>query len=649
MSSTFANIGLQGHSVGSLSLSPEGVKWTDRGNNTKEFKSNDLEKVSWNVYGQRGYLRLDFTDGDWTRFDGFAKSEYEGISEYIKAKWGKDTHIEFVSSEGASFGDLTLRHNTVQMKSLVSDKTIFEMKIDQAAQAVVPQSNRNDLEIQFLENDSADKEEESIVQMTLHFPLPDVDENGNVDDVSPAQAFQTEIMKTGVIKSVKGDVICEFSKEVGNFVSPRGKYAMQMTSTYLHMQGAQYTYKIKYTDITSLFLLDKPDGLRMAFVICLSLPIRQGAQKYQYLVLETHKMEHTVELNLTEEEIEANESYKGNLTPVIRASMATCIAKLFKVLSETPVYVPKAFKSFREDFCIRCTYKTNDGFLYPLAKSVIFINKPTILASYDDIEYLEFQRYTPTANSATKNFDILIGVKSSQSVGGKTENSFLFTGIDRSEYNYLFDFFESKKINILNPQKGMPETKAGRGAGAFAGMDMGGDDDDDDEEEDDGDYKAGESSDSSNDSDDSGSDDGVGGGGSDNEGITPKATKKAPKKPREPKAKGSPKAPRAKGEKKAKKKKDPNAPKGKIGSYMFFTQAMRAVVKAQHPEMKVTELAKEMGARWKALDAAAKEPFEEQARADKERYAAEMKAYNERQAVTGADLGSDSDDDMDVA
>jgi hypothetical protein len=61
--------------------------------------------------------------------------------------------------------------------------------------------------------------------------------------------------------------------------------------------------------------------------------------RYQHLVLETHKMENTIQLNLTEEEIEANESYKGQLQPEMTMATASLIAKIFKVLSETTVYV----------------------------------------------------------------------------------------------------------------------------------------------------------------------------------------------------------------------------------------------------------------------------------------------------------------------
>jgi hypothetical protein len=44
------------------------------------------------------------------------------------------------------------------------------------------------------------------------------------------------------------------------------------------MRGAKYDYKIKYDDISRLFLLPKQDDMHMAFVIALDKPIRQGQQ-----------------------------------------------------------------------------------------------------------------------------------------------------------------------------------------------------------------------------------------------------------------------------------------------------------------------------------------------------------------------------------
>ena len=108
-----------------------------------------------------------------------------------------------------------------------------------------------------------------------------------------------------------------------------------MTSTYMHMQGPQYSYKIKYEDMHSLFLLPKPDGTRNAFVISLEKPIRQGNQKYSHLIWEAHKIDTTIAINLTDEEIQ--EKYDGQLTKEMTMPLSSLIAKIFKVLSQTVV------------------------------------------------------------------------------------------------------------------------------------------------------------------------------------------------------------------------------------------------------------------------------------------------------------------------
>lgn len=72
------------------------------------------------------------------------------------------------------------------------------------------------------------------------------------------------------------------------------------------------------------------------------------------------------------------------------------------------VFIPKQFTSAREAFCVRCSIKANEGLLYPLAKSFIFIHKPTIIIKFEDILQVEFRRYEGVAN-AGKNFFRAIG------------------------------------------------------------------------------------------------------------------------------------------------------------------------------------------------------------------------------------------------
>ncbi len=154
--------------------------------------------------------------------------------------------------------------------------------------------------------------------------------------------------------------------------------------------------------------------------------------------------------------------------------------------------MPKQFLSAKGVHCIRCSIKANDGLLYPLAKCFIFIHKPTIIVKFDDIELIEFKRYEPVANSATRNFDLMITLRDS-AVGPGESKEYMFMSIDRSEYASLFDYIQSKELKVKNPQPAAP--------GKF---DLGPDEDDDDEEDDE-DYNSAKASE---DDSGSGSDDG---------------------------------------------------------------------------------------------------------------------------------------------
>ena len=243
-----------------------------------------------------------------------------------------------VCSDGANYGDLVLDKDTILFNG-TSEKEVLKIKLDTISQCVVPTNNRDDIEVHFHDDidDKTQDQDDCLVQATFHFPKTRLDDDEEEGDTK-AEVFKKKVFDTGIIRSVTGNVIVEFSKDQGNFVTPRGKYSIQMLASSFQMQGAQYSYKIKYEDIQSLFLLPKPDGGRMAFVISLEKPIRQGTQKYQHLIIETHKVESTVTVNLTEEEIA--EKYEGQLTKEMTAPLSTLFAKIFKILSQTTVSIP---------------------------------------------------------------------------------------------------------------------------------------------------------------------------------------------------------------------------------------------------------------------------------------------------------------------
>jgi len=143
----------------------------------------------------------------------------------VKAK----AELKFATG-GGNYGSLvelidgtSAKSKTLRMAGLTSDVNIFTLNLDNISQCVVPTNNRDDLEMQFADKEKPDKHTDSLVQMTLHFPMGEDD-----DDKTKAEVLHKSIMDSGVINSVTGQIIAEFSKEQGNFTTPRGKYSIQV-------------------------------------------------------------------------------------------------------------------------------------------------------------------------------------------------------------------------------------------------------------------------------------------------------------------------------------------------------------------------------------------------------------------------------------
>jgi hypothetical protein len=105
--------------------------------------------------------------------------------------------------------------------------------------------------------------------------------------------------------------------------------------------------------------------------------------------------------------------------------------------------------------------------------------------------------------------------------------------------------------------------------------------------------------------------------------------------------------PKKKKGKKGKKEKDPNKPKRNLSAYFFFlAEARPEIVRVdlKGDKSKVAEVTKIGGQKWKALDAKAKEKYDQLAAKDKERYAKEMEEYKKS---GGGAADDDEDDDED--
>jgi len=459
----------------------------------------------------------------------------------------------------------------------------------------------------------------------------------------------------------------EFDENKGTFLTPRGRYNLTLYDTYLRMHGTRYDYQIKYDDISRLFLLPKPDDVHMAFVIALDKPIRQGQQRYQMLVLQTTKEMDEVTVNLDEETLK--KEYGGQLDPVMQGTLCNLIAKVFKIIAKKKVFIPGKFENAYAKPCVKCALRASEGHLYPLEKSFVFIHKPPVLIRFDEVDSVEFQRYAGGQGS-TRNFDLSVKLKKAS--GDASAKEYQFSGIDRSDFDSLYNFLSGKKITIINTQDApadnplaaytLEQQDGGMGDessddedfGSNDGENSSGDDDMSDAEED----NAAEMVPESDDSDLEEARKRAKREAKTSSAVAPpakkskktaaspkKETKKktaAPPKKETTKKETTKKEPAKKETTKKKSKKDPNAPKRPMTAFMYFNQNVRAKLKEENPALSFGELGKLVGQRYKELTPEEKLKYDDQNTADKKRYELAMADYSP--PPPEADDDDDSDD-----
>ncbi|OZJ03634.1 hypothetical protein BZG36_03727 [Bifiguratus adelaidae] len=85
------------------------------------------------------------------------------------------------------------------------------------------------------------------------------------------------------------------------------------------------------------------------------------------------------------------------------------------------------------------------------------------------------------------------------------------------------------------------------------------------------------------------------------------------------------------GKRRKREPRDPNRPKRPMQSYLYFSNAKRPEIRAQHPEADQKEIVTLLGAAWRAASEAEKAQFEAMAQKDKERFVREMEAFGKGQ------------------
>jgi structure-specific recognition protein 1 len=589
---------------GTLKVNSDGLAWSATGVADKEavISADDLEEVAWmNIANTGIQLRCQKKDGDSIRFSGAWDQEaYTNLKYHTKEHFKIDLTRDKVATKGWNWGKPTFGSSNMVFD--VGGNEAFEVPLAKVSQVV---ENKHEVALEFAMEEGEDVEQ--LVEMRFFVPPSQtVEEPAETTDgvtLTPAQELLAKIRDRADISNLESGGIAQFKQ--ANFITPRGKYDLEMFDSFLTLRGQSYNYKIAYKTITRLFLLPRPGQTQLNFILSVDPPIRQGKTAYHHLIMQLPENDEiTIHTNLSKTE---KEKYGDQLDPEMTGKTYLLMTKIFKLLSAKKMAVPKTFRSSKGDSCVRCAYKSSEGHLFLLESSFFFITKPAMHIRFADVDSVELDRLAQ-ASRATKSWDIMIRMSH-----GDVHQ---FNNIEKNDFEPIVHFLKSKDVKLIG------DVQQEQGRKSYAEMDGFDEDDEDDEDEDESDdedfgakdmvgeeevaeeYDSGHDSDS--DADDVSDDD-------------ESSTKKTTKKKKRAAGKGT--------EKKGPKLK--YGPKKNASSYFIFMEKNRAKIKEDNPDMPAQDVAKKLGEKWRAMEAADKKQYEELAEADKGRYETELTQWEE--------------------
>ena len=273
----------------------------------------------------------------------------------------------------------------------------------------------------------------------------EIDENDNNDNIKTTKIItnsRAEMIKEDIVKKAKIGSVSNSIAHIQDIqmITPRGKFDLYFTKNYLKIHGLSFNYQILNKNILKVFLLPKIDNHNHFFVLQLKSPLTQGNTQYPFLIFQIASDEETnINLNIPEKEEELKKSF-GELdeNSSVEGKLMDIIAKLFNALINVGVIIPSKNFSFNSGPYIRCSYRVNEGVLYPLEKCLLFVHKPVIYIQHKDIKYINFARLQESGGQQ-RTFDMIVKTN---------RNSLKFVGLDKNEMELLKKYFEGKKIKL---------------------------------------------------------------------------------------------------------------------------------------------------------------------------------------------------------
>ena len=249
------------------------------------------------------------------------------------------------------------------------------------------------------------------------------------------ELLKEELIKLAGIGSISGSIA--HIPEIQTII-PRGKFDIYFLKNSLKIHGQSHNYKTDIKNIEKVFLVPKVDGHFSYLILRLKSPLKQGNTSYPFVIFQIkNENEIIVDLQIPEDD----EDVKKNLDEVpnpLEGSTIDVFATLFKYIVNKNLIIPTSNFTFSKGPFVKCSYKANDGVLYFLEKSMLFVHKPVLDISHESIREIDLARINESGLQQ-RSFDMTIKLK---------KESYQFSGLDREEIDKLQEYIKAKKIKL---------------------------------------------------------------------------------------------------------------------------------------------------------------------------------------------------------
>lgn len=456
----------QSRASGQMRMSESGLGWKSSATVSGKpqepvlLPADELVSAQW-TRGARGWmLRLSQKSGTVVQFDGFEGSDFERLKNALSNTLDLPLDPREHSTRGWNWGHTEFEKGELTFN--IGGRPAVEVPYDQVANANV--IGKSEVAVEFALEGASERSQAGDELVELRFYVPgtvgteEVKEALKVDETELKEEVKEELgVETKDIEYNAADVFCQELKDKVNlgyvkgdelvgvedilFLTPRGRYDMDLCGDSFRLRGKSYDYKVRYTTIQRIFVLPKSDELHNLVILQLDPPLSQGQTRYPFLVMQFARDE-VLQVDLNVEEEEFQQKYADRLEKTYDDPGFRVVSNLLKGLAQRKITFTGSFVSAHNQPCIECSYKAASGSLYILEKAFLFISRAPVYIPFTDVNEVVFSR-VGGAVASSRTFDLTINLKNRQ-------GHYSFSSIEREEQYSIETYMSSKTIKVTN-------------------------------------------------------------------------------------------------------------------------------------------------------------------------------------------------------